>query len=339
MFQNKNIPFRRLFLAGVVGALSVLAVALIPSEGTDSASAMYVLANNSYVAVDHPSVNVFLTDTNAELISHEDGNDLLLTAGQSVTISYQEKVLTTVSMDETVRELLERMEIHTSPLEMVALDFSDNTLSIEIDSEFIFYEHVSSVTEHEVVYQYNSEKPEWYEQVIQEGKDGIFSETYEVIYQDGVETGRHLIEAVDTEPVTAIIEKGTIKNFANHDDPVASISTNADGSGVITLENGQTVTFREARTMKATAYNSNEPGLSDTTASGTKVHVGVVAVDRKVIPLGTKLYIVSNDGKYTYGFAVAEDTGVRGQKVDLYMNSIAECIQFGVRNCTVYILD
>ena len=91
--------------------------------------------------------------------------------------------------------------------------------------------------------------------------------------------------------------------------------------------------------MKATAYNSNEPGLSDTTASGTKVHVGVVAVDRKVIPLGTKLYIVSNDGKYTYGFAVAEDTGVRGQKVDLYMNSIAECIQFGVRNCTVYILD
>ena len=49
--------------------------------------------------------------------------------------------------------------------------------------------------------------------------------------------------------------------------------------------------------------------------------------------------MVSNDGAYVYGFAVAEDTGVRGNVIDLYMDTNRECIQFGVRQCTVYILD
>lgn len=330
---------KRLLLIAVVCILSLTALALFPTAQQNKASAMYLMTNDSYISVDHPSVDVFLTDANAELIAHESGNDLLLRAGLTVTISYNGETISTQSIAETVRELLERMDIHTSPLEMVALSFSENTLDIEIASEFVFYEHLNTVTEHEVVYRYNNDRPDWYEEVIQAGSDGIHSEVYEIVYQDGVETGRQLIEMTDTAPVTAIIEKGTIPNFAHNNDPVASIATNADGTGTITLENGQVLTFNAVRNMKATAYNCNEPGLGTITASGTTVHWGVVAVDRRVIPLGTKLYIVSNDGYCVYGFAVAEDTGVRGERVDLYMNSIEECIQFGVRNCTVYILD
>lgn len=330
---------KRLLLIAVVCVLSLIAVAMFPTSEENDAHAMYLMTNDSYISVDHPSVDVFLTDANAELISHENGNDLLLSAGMDVSVSYNSETLTTQSMDETVRELLERMGIYPSPLEMVALAFSENALTIEIASEFVFYEHTSSVTEHEVVYRYNSDRPDWYEEVIQPGSDGIYMEVYEIVYQDGVETGRQLIEVVDTEPVTAIIEKGTIPNFANNDDPVSSITTNEDGTGFITLENGQVITFNAVRTMKGTAYNSDEPGLGTKTASGTTVHWGVVAVDRRIIPLGTKLYIVSNDGYCVYGFAIAEDTGVRGERVDLYMNSIDECIQFGVRDCTVYILD
>ena len=144
---------------------------------------------------------------------------------------------------------------------------------------------------------------------------------------------------VDTQPTSTIIEKGTIANFANNSDPVASIDTNDDGSGTITLENGQVLTFKEARTMKGTAYTAGEGKVGTITASGTKVRLGVVAVDRKVLPLGSKVYVVSNDGKYTYGFAIAEDTGVRGNIIDLYMNTYNDCIQFGVRDCTVYVLD
>lgn len=339
MFDNLKAGVKRLLVLSAVCLLSVLVVTFFPTATKNEASAMYLLTNDSYVSVDHPNVHVFLTDSQAELISHEDGNDLLISAGLDVSISYQGETVTTLSNEETIRDLLERMNIVPSPLEMVAVEFIENALYINIDSEFVFYEHLNTVTEHEVVYQYVDDKPDWHESVIQSGSDGVHSEVYEIVYQDGIETGRQLIDVVDTAPVTAIIEKGTIANFANNSDPVASITTNEDGSGVITLENGQTVTFNATRTMKATAYNSDEPGLTNRTATGTTTHVGVVAVDKKIIPLGTKLYIVSNDGQYAYGFAIAEDTGVKGNRVDLYMNSIQECLQFGVRNCTVYILD
>ena len=75
------------------------------------------------------------------------------------------------------------------------------------------------------------------------------------------------------------------------------------------------------------------------TATGTQVRVGVVAVDKRVIPLGSKLFIEAAKGTYIYGIAVAEDTGVRGNVIDLYMNSYEDCIRFGRRDLNVYILD
>ena len=73
------------------------------------------------------------------------------------------------------------------------------------------------------------------------------------------------------------------------------------------------------------------------TATGTTVAHGCVAVDKSVIPLGTTMFITS--GSYTYGMAHAEDTGVRGAKIDLFMDTYNECIQFGRRNSVAYFLD
>ena len=342
MFERskKAVSLMKLLIAvAAVPALSVLALSLAPHPTDNDASAMYVVTDDAYVHVDDLTADVFLTDSSAELVSRKDGNDLLLSAGQDVTVTYQDAATSAVSREETVSQLLSRLGIQPSPLEMVSVAFLDSGVEIKISSELVFYEHVSTVTEHEVVYQYNNQKPDWYENVIQEGSDGEYSETYEIIYQDGVETARQLIDVVDTQPVPAIIEKGTIANFANNSDPVASIDTNDDGSGTITLENGQVLTFSEARTMKGTAYTAGEGKVGTITATGTTVRLGVVAVDRKVLPLGTKVYVVSNDGQYTYGFAIAEDTGVRGNMIDLYMNTYNDCIQFGVRDCTVYVLD
>ena len=44
-------------------------------------------------------------------------------------------------------------------------------------------------------------------------------------------------------------------------------------------------------------------------------------------------------GSYTYGMAHAEDTGVRGAKIDLFMDTYNECIQFGRRKSVAYFLD
>lgn len=328
-----------LIAVAAVPALSLLALSLTPHPTDSDATALYIVANDSYMDLDEPDAEVFLTDASAELVSRSSGSDLLLDAGQTVTIRYQGETVSTSSWRETVTQLLSRMKIQPSPLEMVAVAFLEDGVEITIDSEFIFYEHISNITEHEVVYQYNWQKPDWCESVLQEGRDGLYQESYEVIYQDGVETSRQLIDIIDTEPVPTIIELGGLPNFANHDDPVSEIVTNEDGTGTITLENGQVLTFSEVRTMEGTAYTAGEPNVDSVTASGTLARVGVVAVDRRQLPLGTKVYVVSNDGMYAYGFAIAEDTGVRGNIIDLYMDTYDECIQFGRRDCTVYILD
>lgn len=96
--------------------------------------------------------------------------------------------------------------------------------------------------------------------------------------------------------------------------------------------------YKKKILMKGTAY---DPSAGKWTASGTRARVGAVAVDPRVIPLGTKLYIESADGFPTYGFAVAEDTGgaIKGNRIDLFYNSRREAYNFGRRNVTVYVLE
>lgn len=100
--------------------------------------------------------------------------------------------------------------------------------------------------------------------------------------------------------------------------------------------------------MEATAYDlsyqstGKRPGDRGygITASGMKAGPGVVAVDPKVIPLGTKLYIESMDSTKDYGYAVAGDTGgaIKGNRIDLFFHSAGDVRQFGRRNVRVKIL-
>jgi 3D (Asp-Asp-Asp) domain-containing protein len=71
-----------------------------------------------------------------------------------------------------------------------------------------------------------------------------------------------------------------------------------------------------------------------TTASGKRAQVGRVAVDPNVIKLGTWLYIED------YGLCQAADTGggIKGNKIDLYMDSTSDCYEWGVRHKKVYLL-
>ena len=72
------------------------------------------------------------------------------------------------------------------------------------------------------------------------------------------------------------------------------------------------------------------------TATGTKPTSGrTIAVDPTVIPYGTRIYIPEFDKTF-----IAEDCGggIKGNKIDIYMNTKEECINWGVRNITLYIL-
>lgn len=72
------------------------------------------------------------------------------------------------------------------------------------------------------------------------------------------------------------------------------------------------------------------------TSTGTRPQVNrTIAVDPRVIPYGSKVYIEG------YGTYIAEDCGgaIKGNIIDIYMGSYNECIQFGRRNAKVYIVN
>lgn len=111
-------------------------------------------------------------------------------------------------------------------------------------------------------------------------------------------------------------------------------------SGVITTPDGTELKYSDVLTCSATAYTT-ERQENKITATGTVAHVGGIAVDPKLIPYGTRMYIVSARGTWTYGLATAEDCGggVKGNKIDLFFDTYDECIVFGVRDALVYILE
>ena len=93
--------------------------------------------------------------------------------------------------------------------------------------------------------------------------------------------------------------------------------------------------YRNVYTMEATAYLPSDGGGSGITATGIAAARGVVAVDPNVIPLGSRVYIPG------YGVAIAADTGgaIRGERIDLCMESYGEAMNFGRRYVEVYVLD
>ncbi|HWP31550.1 MAG TPA: 3D domain-containing protein [Fimbriimonadales bacterium] len=86
--------------------------------------------------------------------------------------------------------------------------------------------------------------------------------------------------------------------------------------------------------MEATAYSSQDAGVGTRTAMGLRAIRGVAAVDPKVIPFGTHLFIEG------YGYAIAADKGsaIKRNRIDLCFNTRNEAIRFGTRKVRVHIL-
>lgn len=92
-------------------------------------------------------------------------------------------------------------------------------------------------------------------------------------------------------------------------------------------------------TVTATAYTASCNGCSGVTATGIDLKKNpdqkVIAVDPKVIPLGSKVHVEG------YGTAVAGDTGgaIKGNKIDIFMPAKADATKFGVRSVKIKVLD
>ncbi|ODJ56982.1 3D domain-containing protein [Brochothrix thermosphacta] len=85
--------------------------------------------------------------------------------------------------------------------------------------------------------------------------------------------------------------------------------------------------------VSSSAYSRAQRGMSNYTATGIDLRKKskVIAVDPKVIKLGSKVYVPG------YGEAIAGDTGgaIRGKKIDVHMNSVNACYNWGRRTVNV----
>ena len=163
--------------------------------------------------------------------------------------------------------------------------------------------------------------------VVQKGVPGIIEERVLNTLVNGDLTTQEVLETKRIKKsVAEIVEVGT-KNDEEEKEVKQATTTEFDKSKA-----------KKVYTMEATAY---DPSAGSKTAMGTKARVGAVAVDPKVIPLGSKLYIETQDGWPSYGYAVAEDTGgaIKGMRIDLFFNSNKTALQFGRRMVTVYVIN
>lgn len=321
-----------------------------------------------------------LTEAGIELEEEEDTyetgyadgmNQITVRRMQMVTVINRGAQSVIGTYGETVGSLLARMGITPGTGDTLSCSSETQTydgMTIELVHTETRIEEEDTVVPYPVNYYEDPDLEPGAEIVLVAGQNGLTHVKSEVTYRNGKEVSRTVVqETVQTKPVTQLVIRGVDRTIMEQPAdpepteqaaPAASSGTasgssssgssssggsrydgSAETSGnVIMTSSGESYTYVDVMTCSATAYTCE--GYVGHTYSGTLARVGAIAVDPTVIPLGTKMYVVSNDGQYVYGYCVAEDIGggIKGNKIDLYFDTYAECWDFGVRMCTVYIL-
>ena len=149
---------------------------------------------------------------------------------------------------------------------------------------------------------------------VQHGLTGEIRREYLTIIKDGKVTEDRLIGETVTEPRPAIFHMGKPSNRG--------------------IKNA-TYTRDKVVTMESTAYTPDAGRRHPTfiTFTGTKAEYGAIAVDPRVIPLGTLMYVEG------YGFGIAEDTGsaIKGNIIDVCIEGRKKALRWGRKDVKVHL--
>ena len=231
--------------------------------------------------------------------------DSEITAGETIKItdkSYNEVQIAKISEDGVETSLDQLLE-----------NYAPITEKIVVEQVTIPYETVTKNTTNATTGTTNK--------VLQQGKDGLKEVTYKVKYQNDVEIEKTVIsEVVITEPVDRIVQVQKVQTSRSSALPRTSSTSTTGGT-----------------TYKITAYCpcSRCCGKSTgRTASGTKATAGRTVAASSKFAFGTKL----NIGGHIY---TVEDRGgaINGNKIDIFVNTHAEALQWGVRYMTVSVVN
>lgn len=258
----------------------------------------------------------------------------------------------------TVTEALKRADIVLGEYDICNMS-PDTVLSGESYIDIISVEYVTTTYEETIPYttkvEYTSSLPKGETKIETAGVNGVKTVTVQQRIENGVVTNSEVVSTETTKQ--AVVQKkliGTKTVTSTKKAPAAAkkaetaaAATSKKNNAISTLSgsvsldaNGIPTSYTKTMTFQASAYTCS---ASVKCATGVTPQPGYIAVNPNVIPYGTKMYIVSKDGKYVYGYAIAADTGGFATRnpymVDLFFPTKSECNTFGVRDVVIYFLD
>ena len=274
-----------------------------------------------------------------------DNINIVVIRGFKVTLTADGETRKVNFSGGTVKQLLKKEGIALSDMDIVEPERNEKiTASTTVTVKRVTFKDkkVKGKVPFETKVEYDDSKFEDEAKVKTKGKDGKKIDTVRDLYIDGK---YHKTETIHTEitkkPVTKIVIRGSKSR------PGGYLNGYVSGKRIISEltppfkieldENNRPIKYKKVIRGKATAYCTGT-----TCSTGVRAMPGRVAVDPREIPYGTKMYIVSSDGRWHYGYATASDTGGfihnSSTVVDLYMRSYNDCVNFGRRNVDIYIL-
>ncbi len=271
------------------------------------------------------SVRELLADKNVQLGPHDrvvpdssakitDGSRVEIKRAHRITLKAGSETVEFYSSADTVGDVLgeKKVALNTGDiLKPAAGEKITGDTEIRVTRVVNKTEVVTAPIPYDVRRVPNPEMSRGISRTVSRGKNGEERQTWSVTYHDGQEVGRNLVDRqVTAEPTDAVVQVGT---------------------GQTVSRGGETIRFREAMDVIATAYTYT--GYN--TATGVSPAYGVVAVDPRVIPLGTRMYVEG------YGHATALDTGgaIKGNRIDVFLESAAEASRWGVRTVRIYLVE
>lgn len=257
-----------------------------------------------------------------------EGDTISIKRAVSVEVIVGDKKIEIETAEDTIEDMLEveKEELKDQGIEYdagvdevtPALDskieenLQVNLVNVEVKSEL-----AKEAIDFDVIVEEDSSLESGLEETRQEGAAGEKEVVYEVVYKNGVEFSKSVKSSkVVAEPVNKIVAQGTRRVFASRD--------------------GQLLDYKSVLYCESTAYSGGGVTATGTVPVRDPNGISTIAVDPRVIPLGSLVYVEG------YGKAVAADTGgaIKGNIIDVYVNSEQEAYSSWGRkyNVPVYIL-
>jgi uncharacterized protein YabE (DUF348 family) len=218
-----------------------------------------------------------------------------------------------IGIPQKVKKLLQQAKVPVGEKDLVSANLDDLTYKGQVIKVTRVAEETIEITNpvpftREYISDNNLEAG--LTRTVSRGNPGQVRQLVKVTYHDGKEAKREtLLSELVRQPVNEVIARGTITSVSR---------------------GGLRLDFQRALIAEATAYTYS----GRRTATGKNPAVGMISVDPAVIPMGSRLYVEG------YGYATAADRGssIKGNKIDVFLESKEACRQWGRRPVKVYVL-